>query len=323
MFDWCRFFDSISVEYLVGPASNVRRDHVGIDCPKCAGDQKKHFSINLATGKVRGCWRDKGHWMSAVDLICYLGGVSRSRAIEMLKTDEFPVEVNMRTLARQLDELGSRESKDLEQQTWPEGFERFGRGLTKRARSFVEYLEGRGFEDGDAARAGLRWCDRAGDWMKRIMFPLFADDVLVGWTGRSIIGSKLRYRLHPAGDTAAGLIWNDRGAARLEQKRVLVVCEGTFDAWKIHVHGEEQGVTAVAILTTGAGPLKLGKIVKAARGFERVVVLLDRGAEAQAMDLCESLQVIAPTLESLPRGVKDPGELSRRQVLELVEGWLG
>jgi len=316
-FDWVAFLQSTGIDHVVGPAQNVRRGHVGIDCPTCPGDTKKHFSIDVEKGTIKGCWRDKSHWMGPSALIAALARVSYEEANRMLESGEFPVTVSTAELLRELDRRDApRVAPTGASAPWPKEFRPFTENPDRKERPFHYYLEDRGFSCPwvIAQTYGLRWCAQ-GDWKGRVAFPLRLAGRQVGWTGRAIGRSKLRYRTEPAGDLVRHLVWNlEEG----DEGRILILCEGPFDALKVDCYAPH-GVTAVALLGLSAGPSKVARIAKAAPGYDHVVLLLDRAAEAQAMDLATSMSVLHPRVAYLPEGVKDPGELTMSQVSEVLK----
>ena len=313
--DWIDFLDSCGVEYVEGPKGQVRKGHVGIQCPRCRDDEKFHFNIELDTGRIRGCWRDKNHWMSPPQLVGHLAGVSTVEAKRILADGDVPVDVSPRTLLDRLEKDDDVE-KDLDVLTWPDEARPFG-SKTRQEQPYVNYLKRRGFLNpyDPTARFGLRWCPR-GKWSHRILFPLYrVDGELAGWTGRDITGtSKVKYRTHPPGDAVSRLAF---GYDPEVTGRSLVLVEGPVDACKVEVYGGP-GTYALALLGLNVGPRKLALVDAVAQGFRRVVILLDDGAQAQALDLAYQLTHLDPIMGHLPPGVADPGDLRHDEVSRVL-----
>jgi len=310
--DWPQFFESHGIDYVTGPAENVRAGHLGINCPLCPDDTKHHYSVSL-DGKVRGCWRSPDHWMGSAALVATLSGVSFSKAREMIGTgDLMATGTSPAALLAQLT-AGNLKMvrKSLRMCT---SFERFHVEPSRPERRFHDYMKQRGFpHPGRVAREhGLRWCAE-GEWKGRIIFPIWVDGKLVAWTGRTISSrAQPRYKAEPPGDGLSGLLWESREVA---PKDTLVIVEGPFDALKV---AWSLDVTVVALMTNSAGAEKLERLVHLGSRASRTVILLDQNTEAQALRLASDLAVIHPEVLYLPAGVKDPGEMTPEQVLFTV-----
>lgn len=312
IFDWVHFFETFGIEHILGPAPNVRRSHVAIHCPRCPRDTKHHFAIDLRDGKVRGCWRDSGHWMPPTHLIHELTGVSYEKAREMLRRGETDFEGTtaiglLRTLSKPEKPTARPKLKKLK---LPSEFSKFSTRADAQQRKFVDYLrDKRGVEQPIrlAQAAKLRWCTR-GDFANRIIFPIRLHGKLYGWTSRHI-GHKprLRYRAHPEGDAMQSLVWVPRTP---KPGDLLLLVEGPVDALKIMEAAPSRDFVPCALLTNSAGDARLETIIKLAPTGVRTGILLDRGAESMALHLQRQLSVLKPQLELLPKGVKDPGEMS-------------
>ena len=317
-FDWLAFLRGVNVDHEIGPKANVRAGHVGIDCLLCGDDTKKHFSIELESGRIRGCWRDRSHWIGPTELVSRLARVTHSEAKRILETQDVPVDVSTGDLQAQLDQVGVRERSRLPAVEWPREMKPFTPRPSLQEGRFHAYLERRGFSDahGVASMYGLRWCFR-GRWTNRIAFPLLDDDGnLVGWSARAITPSKRRYLVEPSGDAGGALLW---GVDPSMEGGTLIVCEGPFDALKIDYYAGRRPVYAVALLTNGAGPAKVARLARLADRFDRLVILLDRGAEGPALDLRDALQIIRPEVRFVPEGAKDPGEMTPDQIVAFLD----
>lgn len=318
-FDWSGFLIAAGVDHVIGPNGAVRSGHVGINCPRCANDTKHFFSIELTSGKVRGCWWDRTHWLSPRELVAELAHVSIDRAKEIIEEGEFASVESPKTL---LDELEKDDAPRVSTipaiTTWPEECLRFTRNPKQAERQFHTYLISRGFSNpyAVARKYGLRWCV-SGRWKMRVLFPLTIDGTLRGWTGRAITkAARARYLTEPKGDGVRHLIWNEYETRN--GGRGLIFCEGPFDALKLDWHTHALGVRAAALLGLNAGSAKLSAAARLARGFDGVAIVLDAGAEAQGMDVAERLAVLAPRVGALPEGRKDPGELRGREARNLA-----
>jgi hypothetical protein len=329
MIDWVQLLDSLGVECQLGPKKNTRAGHVGIQCPLCDSDSKFHFSIELKSGKVRGCWRDRSHWLSPTALVAQLASVSYGRAKDILDQGELPVLINTGSLLKRIEALDVEEEgtrlKSCPLRPEFKSFQR-GDGRTRQEDRFRDYLWDRGFDQLTqmAEEYQLRWC-MDGEWTHRLVVPLLWDDGrIVGWTARAITeAAKLRYRIAPTGDAAQDLLWVPRADEDMAGS-VLVVQEGPVDAWKIDWYGidVDEGIASVALLTNSAGPGKIRRIARIAERYDRVVVVPDRGAEAQGMAVQASLRVLGAELITIPPQFKDVGEMGAQDVRTFVSSFI-
>lgn len=321
-FDWISWFESNGIDHTVGPAKDVRTGHVGIACPVCASDTGTHFSIDVSSGKVRGCWRDKTHWMSGPKLMRALAGVPECEAWKLLQSgDASAVSFDAASL---LDTLESKESErgQFVGEDWPREFHPLGSGPSTFRAPFRDYMESRGFPRHDHAALyqtyDISWC-RTGRYKNRIIFPLFHKMMLVGWTGRAITRSRARYDTHPPGVAAGRIVWNNFAFEPKPRKRdVLVLCEGTFDALKLDWFGWEHGLRSSALLGNNAGSAKLRVVAEIAQRFRKTYVMLDRAAEGHALDIVAALSVCGVEYLELPGEADDPGEMTAQEVRALA-----
>ena len=320
MFDWPKFLDSVGVDYVLGPIGQVRSGHIGIGCPICGNDDKFHYAIELDTSRVRGCWRDPTHWMSAVNLIAELGNLNYSKAKDLLYSEAgIAEELSSRTLAAQLSALDKEDEKKemFLEVKWPETSRIFhDQTFLHGGKPYIDYLRKRGFKSPLAVgnQYGLRWC-RAGSWSHRLLFPIRRKDgVLVGWTGRDITGtSKIRYKTYHSGAGVAGLVFGCHPELKGE---VLALVEGPMDAIKLDFYAGYRPVNAIALLGLNAGQEKLNRVQQIATNFKRVLIVLDSDTEAHSHRIRDDLAVLDAEVKYVPEGVKDPGDMTEEQVEE-------
>ena len=317
MFDWIRFLDSYSIEYVLGPAGQVRRDHVGICCPRCGDDEKFHFNISLDDGKIRGCWRDGDHWMPPAQLIAEVGHIPYASAKKMLEEGSIG-DIKIDSLKAQLEALDAPPQEDiLPLMQWPTEIQQISAAAAAPSgKMYWQYMRERGFFDPGAVGGwyGLKWCS-TGDWSHRILFPLKNwEGGLVGWTGRDITGtSNTKYKTEPKGEGVAGLVF---GYELGMSGRILCLTEGPIDAVVMDYYAQDRPVHAVAMLGLNAGKKKWGLIEKLSRSFDEVVIMLDRGEDATAHALRDQLSVLNAKVGYVPDHRKDPGEMTPKEVGE-------
>ena len=321
LFDFDAFLRRERVDFITKGA-NVAKNHVNVHCPFCgADDPSHHLGINLDTGNW-GCWRNHTHrGRKPHRLVRALLGCSWDKAAQIVGETTI---VEEKTIGELLEEvrrpkdagLAPLEEIDLDPSFRQVEFE----GPHKSASRFGDYLHQRGFVNPpNVARFyGLRCCS-TGLWKGRLIAPLTFRSRLIGWTGRTIEDSIPKYRSHPSGDAIKRILFNYDEAA--EGGRFLVLTEGPFDAMKVDYYGQTSGVRAVGLLGVTTTPSQRALLGILSQRFDHVVILLDPDATLASIRLMGELAYLRPPPErfELPPGVKDPGDLDRRQVWMLCD----
>lgn len=332
-FDWLAFFDQHNIEY-VTRGSNVSRDNVAIHCPFCGvDDESQHLSVNLS-GRGYRCFRRPTHrGRSAARLVaallrCSLDAARRMVGDAVFIPDDFMGRVTSVLTPAQVDE-----SAELE---WPEEFKTIADRPS--ARLVYQYLMGasRRFScdqiDTFTERFGLHYASQ-GLYRGRIVFPVHQDNRLVSWTGRTVYpGEALRYRTlstdpesqdcmrgyGPAlGPISDYLLWYDDLLDTDADTIVLV--EGPFDALNVRVRGWGEGIDATAFFTSSPSTQQINLLHELLPRYRRRLLLLDQNTLATALHVVGSLTGLGVEIAHLPRGVKDPGLLTRRQLFSIVD----
>ncbi len=99
---------------------------------------------------------------------------------------------------------------------------------------------------------------------------------------------------------------------------MLVVVEGPLDALKVDFYGKHDGCRAVAMMGTSVTARQVGALARLSQMYNDIVVVLDSGAEAQAMTTSAALSSLGARMAVLPEYVDDPGDLSEKQVHDLI-----
>lgn len=328
-FDYINFLERYGIEYKTR-SPNAGRGEIAIRCPFCgAADPSEHMSINL-DGRGWMCRRardDPQHrGNSPARLIRALIGCSAAEAARIVGAPLLP---GAQSVADQVEALlggaaaappAPRELRE------PAEFKKFI-GLPSE-RPFLRYLEGRGFPARFVRRAsaemGLRYCT-AGPFAGRVIFLVHMEGRLATWTGRAISPrAGRRYQAHtPDPELAAswglppaalpveqGLLWYDD---LLPGGEVLHLVEGPMDALKLRMLGHQ----ATCLFTNAPSRGQVDLLRDLAPRFVRRVILLDRGAEAQALSAARQLAALGFRAAWLPPGVEDPGELTARAVSKI------
>lgn len=329
-FGWERFLRRHKVEYVTsGP--NVAKGYVGVKCPFCgSADPSEHMSIDLR-GRYWRCWRNSSHsGKSKAVLIRRLIRCTEEEAQRLAGEDVAPAPDNSE-LAGSLDKLrqsanllaGSVEKAPL---TFPREFHPLLNGRPM-AGAFIAYLHDRGYRDGEvrwlAEMYGLHYAT-IGPFAWRLIIPIYdRGGKLLTWTGRAIsANTQPRYKtlsvsngpaLASTSNTLLGLplLW---GA---QDSRVLVICEGPFDALRLATSGVALGVHATCLFGLRASSDQRAIFQGLEERFARFYLLLDASAESQRLRLARQLLPVKLRALRLPSGVDDPGDLSAVEATEL------
>jgi hypothetical protein len=332
-FEWLPFLDSHRIHYVTtGP--NVSRGHVAVHCPFCgSADKSQHMSINLQ-GKGWRCFRnrDQHKGVSPVYLVQALLNTTLDRAKAIVGDAVFIPDDWMNAVMNKMNPQGVavRKHKKL---VLPDEFKRLQEKPS--ARHFINYLTGptRKF----TKREVLLMTDQydlhyavAGPMKGRIIFPVYYEDELVTWTGRSIYPDAfLRYKTlstdpeveeHPAlGPINDYLLWYDDLVNDSKPTDRLILCEGPFDALKVNVLGRRHGIKATCFFTASPSVAQIDTLHTLIDRFAQCFLLLDRGTLGTALRVQGALSSLRLPYLTLPNNIKDPGLLDACGLLSIID----
>lgn len=330
MFSWQTFLDQFNISYVTkGPS--VTRGHVAVRCPFCVDDPSEHLSISLE-GKGWRCWRNpKQHaGKSPTRLIVGLIGCSYDRAKEIAGEDRSHIPNNF--IDRVTSLLDTKEERETDRSLeMPIDFKAI-RNRTSQL-PCINHLRDRGLDDIEifrlTKRFNLRYCT-SGPFKARIIFPVFYKQRLVSYTGRSVLpDAKIRYKTLTADPEKARemgvkpavgpindylLFYDDLMRSTSE---TVVVVEGPFDALLMNILGRKLGIVATCIFTNTPTQAQIDLFHEIMPRFRRRCVMLDNDMYAQALRLKSELMSLGVEQVSLPRGVKDPALLRKKQLAKL------
>lgn len=310
--DWVTLLEANAIPYVTrGP--NTKRGEVSVRCPWCGPDDpSEHLSISL-TAEKWGCWRNSEHRGKRPHrLIQALLNCSNHAASAIVgqyssaDPDDLDEALAMLTAT-------SEPPKPDRQLVMPDEFRWVGPlGPGNR---FWQYLERRGFDDIQylASHYRLRYAS-VGPYKDRIIFPLYQQGRLIGWTGRAIANAPEAPRYLSSGEAIKHTVFMEDGLLR--GGNALFIVEGPFDALKLDFYGGPH-IRATCCFGTNASTEQVMLLRKLSKRFKHVVVLFDKGALGQAMQLQEQIGHGA-TIQGLTAGVKDPGEMSEKDVRALA-----
>jgi len=202
---------------------------------------------------------------------------------------------------------------------------------------FWDYLRQRGYtvkQINWMARAyDLRYALR-GPYRYRVIIPVYDPwGRLVSWTGRTILrDEELRYKTLPVesrfedetvalaapGSTLLGM----QVLTAVEKPRVLVICEGPFDALRVSALGHDLGVYGTCLFGLNVSDDQAAALMRLEH-FPRVVMCLDADAQMRALRLADRFLPVRVRLVTLPDGVKDPGDLQADDGAAFVRNLVG
>lgn len=326
MFNWQKFLDHHHIHYVTsGP--NVSRGNFAVQCPFCGvADPSQHMVIG-SSGNWWRCWRNRIHrGNSPAKLVQALLGCSLEQALRLVGSD-----INIPTdfLAQVQARIAPSPTTTYPKLTLPREFKPLSDKPS--ARPYIEYLKDRGFTTSQIAmmhkQYKILYCTQ-GPYKGRIIFPIYSQGVLVTWTGRSIYPNQsLRYKtlssipekaaqtgFPPAPPITNFLLWFDR---LIQDSGTIYLCEGPFDALKVNILGRAHGIHATCFFTSSPTRKQIDLLHQLLPHFKNKYLLLDQGTLAQAISITSDMAGLKIPIRQLPKGIKDPGELTQEQLLHL------
>lgn len=331
MFDWKRFLTKHNIEFVTrGP--NVARGRIAVKCPWCGkADPSQHLWISLK-GANWGCWRNSshsGHNKTRLIQAILRCSFAEAQALAGEETGSSPTDNQFKEQVSGL--LGFEKTKVTQE---PLGFPSEFKSLVKYSnrfdRQFWIYLKQRGYIQEDAfwlaKKYKLHYAVR-GHYAYRLIIPIFDHTgALMTWTGRHIdAAAEVRYKTLPQqlarrvpGELLLGIEW----LPQVKQGKLLVVCEGPFDAMRITALGHEQGIYGTCLFGLNISQSQVGYLQDLSSTFDSIGLLLDADAEMAVFRIKEKLSALKVHTLKLPAGVKDAGELTNSQASKVMVEWL-
>jgi len=326
MVDIISLLEEHGIKY-VASGPNVAKGNVNIKCPFCGpSDKSEHLGIKLSSG-VWGCWRSSKHrGKSLVFLFQKLLGISHRQAVSLLGEEKKAYVHDEDSLEAIIEEL-SMEKKRVKPMSarailLPPHFRLMKKDIA--CTHHLHYLQyERGFKNPIqlAKYYGFYYTVKE-DFRNRIIMPVRYKNCIVTYTARSITNSDLRYLSLEKGKSSISVketVYNFDLAC--SGGKVLFLVEGPFDALKLDWYGKDLGARAVALFNMNMEKKQRNILSELLPLFEKVVIILDKGMEEKGDDIYQELFPFHKDISigTLPKGVKDPGDLNPKQIRNLIE----
>ena len=312
--DWSRILSEHRVEY-VSEGANVKRGNVNVRCPFCGTDDPSyHMGIDPDTSNW-ACWRNPAHrGKNPARLLIKLLNIAPRRVFDMLgQVEEVFDDSDWSSVPQRLSKPVRRATDRT--LALPKEIKKIYRSDLDLIGPFVQYLEVRGFDDpiGACRRYDIHYCTK-GEFVDRIVLPIYYQARLVAWTSRTIGSSPLRYRdssveesLIPPKETLFNFDEASRGG------RALVVVEGPLDVMKIDYYGRDFGVTAVGLYTASVSQAQQYLLPELYSKFASVFCMMDATNNLDRVDSYRMSSALSITRHVVPLpppyGFKDAGDL--------------
>ena len=293
------------------PTRKSTRNAVNICCPFCSTrDVNFHLGVFLSSLRYH-CWRCKARG-SLRGLLARLGlvGVAAERAISGMPVRDERLGLSEQVL-RALSRLPETPVGPDPRIVLPDS-DPITADLLEGEPALNQFLTARGIPAQVAADYDCRWGGNSGDWVHRLIIPVYDDfGQLAAFQGRDVTG-KARAKYLSEGRMAELLYWTDLDRDGDAPWRVYVV-EGVFDAWRM-------GRNAVATFTHGISRSQRSQLLRHER-IDEVVFAWDGDSYEMSVAAARSLApLVRAGAVNLPPD-SDPDELGAERMMELEVKW--
>ena len=329
-FNWKLFLEQHNIPYITkGP--NVRSGNININCPWCRDDPSHHLGI-FPDGGV-SCWRDSNHSGTHTTLVAKLLGCSLSQASQLVNPKRNRL-TEFEFISNSIDDLFSDkdyatdESTETGKLTLRNSFKKIS--WYGSSKIHFNYLKNRrkslAYDKDEVNKIIDKYSLMYSldyDWSSRVIYPVYRNQQLITWTGRSIqTNPAIRYKSlshrendyggEVAVDNIKHTIGNYDSVMSTGGDKLFIV-EGPFDFINFDLYSENLNCRAVCLYSTSIKPEQVRLLHSLKSRFNRFCVLLDGGQLENSITIMQELALLEPKL-LIMEGDSDPGELTPEQV---------
>lgn len=330
--NWESFLSEHSIEYVTS-GHGIAGNNIALQpCPFC-GHSGRPFHLHISLdGRGWKCWRsdNKGGDAALVQKILHCSWQEANQITGKVSylSNNFAAQVNK--ILNPNDIINNNNNYVLK---LPKEFKPFS--TKPSCRPYVKYLNTRGFTDIELLneRFGLHYCTQ-GAFHNRIIFPIYMEGKLVSWTGRAIYkNAELRYKTlshKPKLGLPTAilpiqhcLLWYDELFKWFANTIILV--EGPFDALRINYLGRKLGIVSTCFFKNNPSDYQIDLLRKLLSLFKYRHIMMDKeseilttlkvGGKLRGLGL-KPMNEFGALSTLLPSGVKDPGEISLKNLLQ-------
>lgn len=326
--DWTRLLSEHQVDYRSAGAHNLE-----VHCPWCGdADPSMHLAISIR-GRGYRCFRNDRHsGKNSARLIQALLRCTWEQACAYAGYNSVPsvADEDVGTELAAMLGMGPKKPAHSGRLDLLREFKTLST-TSVLAEPFLNYLYDRGLSNYEISWAikayQLCYCTR-GPWQGRIIIPIHDErGRVMTWTARTIQSeASIRYKtlasdpdegpgaLDAPGRLLLGLplLWE------VTNPKILVICEGPFDAIRISCAGHQRGVYGTCLFGLNISAAQVEHLEQLTARFSRMRLLLDDDAQLILLSVMERLAALPVQAARLPEGVKDPGALPAAAAEALV-----
>ncbi len=274
---------------------HCRTGWVNISCPFCSGNPGFHGGFNLDGGNYH-CWRCGSH--PPLSVISALIRCGKSEAYHILK--KYQGKNRNQKPARIIKNKNRKPPVKL-----PGNFP-----LNKKCQN---YLSKRGLDPQEIEQIwDVVYSGPVGAYKHRIIAPIFQNGEIISYQGRDITGKQdPKYKACPQEIELIEHQTTIYGEWLIPIKKKILVVEGLFDTWKM-------GIGSGAVFGIDFTMSQITKLLQ----YEKIYIMFDDGdpqAKKQAKKMAGYLSSRREVEIVSDYGAKDPGELTKKQAVQIME----
>ncbi len=299
------YLESIDIDFTES-GSNVGKNSVNIRCPfPGCDDPSTHLGVDIEKGFFN-CWAC-GESGTIVKLIKNLEQITWSEAKEKAGSADYTRDNDLLDFINETLKL-PKDSKIVTDVTikLQDNFLPITNQTSNKL--LLRYLKQRKINLPLAIKYNLHYC-KSKDYSQRLIFPIYEENTIVGFTSRDTTSiSKIKHK-HPKGFQIKNYLY---GLNQFNND-ILFITEGCVDTIRLEN-------IAVGIFGKSLSDKQEEKLISAYMNnrFKSIAVLLDEDAFESALEIKQRLSNFGIEVKviQLPKG-KDPADLGKKRIEEL------